>query len=116
MSLDELRTVAIEGCKVIPDDCGPVRTVGQYAWLIRSPANCKIRRTVGGIKWQAPPILSEERILDYKLSSSTYVGLIFNSGYPKLCCGIRFYYPKGGVEMKDVPNHFYHYPDRTFFV
>jgi hypothetical protein len=29
MSLNEQRTVAVEGYKVIPDDCGPVRTVGQ---------------------------------------------------------------------------------------
>ena len=27
MSLNEQRTVAVEGYKVIPDDCGPVRTV-----------------------------------------------------------------------------------------
>ncbi len=117
MSLNEQRTVAGEGYKVIPDDCGPVRTVGQYGWLIRSPADCKIRRTADGVKWQAPPILPEERILGYKSFSGTYVDLILNSGYPKLCCGIRFYYPKQvGLMMKDVPNHFYHYPERTFFV
>ena len=117
MSLNEQRSVAVEGYKVIPDDCGPVRTVGQYGWLIRSPADCKIRRTADGVKWQAPPILPEERILGYKSFSGTYVDLILNSGYPKLCCGIRFYYPKQvGLMMKDVPNHFYHYPDRTFFV
>jgi hypothetical protein len=43
MSLNGQRTVAVEGYKVIPDDCGPVRTVGQYGWPIRSPADCKIR-------------------------------------------------------------------------
>jgi len=32
MSLNEQRTVAVEGYKVIPDDCGPVRAVGQYGW------------------------------------------------------------------------------------
>jgi hypothetical protein len=117
MSLNEQRAVAVEGYKVIPDDCGPVRTVGQYGWLIRSPADCKIRRTADGVKWQAPPILQEERILGYKSFSGTYIDLILNSGYPKLCCGIRFYYPKQvGLMMKDVPNHFYHYPDRTFLV
>ena len=43
-----------------------------------------------------------------------YVALILNSGYPKLCCGIRFYYPKNvGLMMKDIPNHFYQYPERT---
>ncbi len=94
MSLNEQRTVAVEGYKVIPDDCGPVRTMGQYGWLIRSPADCKIRRTADGVKWQAPPILEEERILGYKSFSGTYVDLILNSGYPKLCCGIRCYYPK----------------------
>ena len=42
---------------------------------------------------------------------------ILNSGYAKLCCGIRFYYPKQiGIMLKDIPNHFYHYPDRTFSV
>jgi hypothetical protein len=50
MSLNEQRTVAVEGYKVVPDDCGPVRTVGQYGWLIRSPADCKIRRTADGVK------------------------------------------------------------------
>jgi len=30
MSLDEQRSLAGGGYKVIPDDCGPVRTVGQY--------------------------------------------------------------------------------------
>ena len=117
MSLNEQRTVASEGYKVIPDDCGPVRLVGQYGWLIRSPADCKIRRTAEGVKWQAPPILSEERILGYKSFSGTYVDVILNSGYPKLCCGIRFYYPERvGLMMKDLPNQFYHYPDRTFLV
>ena len=46
-----------------------------------------------------------------------YVDTILNSGYAKLCCGIRFYYPKQlGIMLKDIPNHFYHEPDRTFSV
>src|SRR5580765_7314082 len=94
MSLNEQRSVAVEGYKVIPDDCGPVRTVGQYGWLIRSPADCKIRRTADGVKRQSRPMLPEERILGYESFSGTYADLILNSGYPKLCCGIRFYYPK----------------------
>jgi hypothetical protein len=102
MSLNEQRTVAVEGYKVIPDDCGPVRTVGQYGWLIRSPVDCKIRRTADGVKWQAPPILPEERILGYKSFSGTYVDLILNSGYPKLCCGIRSLSQAGGLMMKDA--------------
>src|SRR6266545_5239108 len=60
MGLDEQRTVAAGGYKVLPDDCGPVRLVGQYGWLIRSPVDCRIRRTAEGVKWQAPPILPEE--------------------------------------------------------
>lgn len=117
MPLDEQRALAAGGYKVIPDDCGPVRTVGQYGWLIRSPADCKIRRTADGIKWQAPPILPEERLLGFKPFSGMYIDPILNSGYPKLCCGIRFYYPKHvGMMMKDVPNHFYHFPGRTFYV
>ncbi len=117
MSIDEQRATAASGYKVIPDDCGPVRTVGQYGWIIRSPVDCRIRRTADGIKWQAPPILPEERLLGYKSFTGTYVDLILNSGYPKLCCGIRFYYPKHvGLMMKDIPNHFYHHPDRTFYI
>jgi hypothetical protein len=69
------------------------------------------------VKWQAPPILLEERLLGYKSFSGTYVDLILNSGYPKLCCGIRFYYPKHmGLMAKDIPNRFYHYLDRTYFL
>jgi hypothetical protein len=50
-------------------------------------------------------------------SSETYIDLILDSGYPKLCCGIRFYHPKQvGLMMKDVPNHFYHHLERAFFV
>jgi hypothetical protein len=117
MSLDEKRSLAAGGYKVLPDDCGPVRAVGQYGWVIRSPADCKIRRTAEGVKWQAPPVLPEERLLGFKSLSGTYVDLILNSGYPKLCCGIRFYYPRHvGMMMKDLPNHFYHFPDRTFYV
>ncbi len=117
MTLDEQRNLAVSGYKVIPDDCGPVRTVGQYGWLIRSPVDCRIRRTAEGVKWQAPPILPEERLLGYKSFSGTYVDLILNSGFPKLCCGVRFYYPKHvGLMMKDIPNRFYHYPERTYHV
>ena len=52
--------------------------------------DCKIRRTAEGVEWQAPPILPEERVLGYKLFSWNYVDSILNSGYPELCCGIRF--------------------------
>ena len=46
-----------------------------------------------------------------------YVDSILNSGFPKLCCGIRFYYPKQlGMMMKDLPNHFFFFPKRTFSV
>jgi hypothetical protein len=76
-----------------------------------------LRRTAEGVKWQSPPIEPEERLLGYKSFSGTYVDLILNSGYPKLCCGIRFYYPKHvGLMMKDIPNHFYHYPERTYAI
>ena len=38
-------------------------------------------------------------------------------GFPKLCCGIRFYYPHQiGIMLKDLPNHFYHFPKRGFSV
>ena len=117
MTLDEQRAVAAGGYKVLPDDCGPVRTVGNYGWLIRCPADIKLRRTPDGVRWQSPPILPEERLLGYKTFSGMYVDLILNSGYPKLCCGIRLYYPKHvGLMMKDLPNAFYHMPDRTFSV
>ncbi len=117
MTLDEQRGLAASGYKVLPDDCGPVRTVGSYGWLIRCPADIKLRRTAEGVKWQSPPIEPEERLLGYKSFSGTYVDLILNSGYPKLCCGIRFYYPKHvGLMMKDIPNHFYHYPERTYAI
>jgi hypothetical protein len=117
MTLDEQRGLAASGYKVLPDDCGPVRTVGNYGWLIRCPADVKLRRTADGVKWQSPPILPEERLLGFKTFSGMYVDLILNSGYPKLCCGIRFYYPKHiGLMMKDIPNHFYHFPDRTYSV
>lgn len=117
MSLDEQRQLAAGGYKVVPDDCGPVRMVGQYGWVIRSPADCRIRRTAEGVKWQAPPILPEERLLGYKSFSGTYVDTILNSGYAKLCCGLRFYYPRQvALMMKDLPNHFYHFPNRTYSV
>ena len=46
-----------------------------------------------------------------------YVDTILNSGFPKLCCGLRFYYPKQlGMMMKDLPNHFYHLPQRKFSI
>lgn len=117
MTLQQQRELAASGYKVLPDDCGPVRMVGQYGWLIRCPVDCRIRRTAGGFKWQAPPILPEERLLGYKSFSGTYVDTILNSGYAKLCCGIRLYYPKPiGIMLKDIPNHFYHFPHRTFSV
>ena len=117
MPLHEQRALAADGYKVLPDDCGPVRMVGQYGWLVRCPVDCKIRRTKDGLKWQAPEILPEERLLGYKSFSGMYVDTILNSGYAKLCCGIRFYYPKQlGIMLKDIPNHFYHYPERTFSV
>jgi hypothetical protein len=102
--------LAAGGYKVLPDDCGPVRTVGNSGWLIRCPADVKLRRTASGVQWQSPPILPEERLLGYKTFSGMYVDLILNSGYPKLCCGLRLYYPKHiGLMMKDLPNRFYHY-------
>ena len=66
MTLDEQRALAAGGYKVLPDDCGPVRTVGSYGWLIRSPADVKLRRTASGVQWQSPPIAPEERLLGYK--------------------------------------------------
>lgn len=49
--------------------------------------------------------------------TGTYVDVILKSGYPKLCCGIRFYHLKQiGLMMKDISNHFYHVPERTFCV
>ncbi len=117
MSLEEQRNLAASGYKVIPDDCGPVRFVGQYGWLIRSPADCRMRRKGSGFEWQSPPILPEERLLGYKSFSGMYVDTILNSDFPKLCCGIRFYYPKQlGMMMKDLPNHFYHLPKRPFSI
>lgn len=117
MALEEQRALAASGYKVLPDDCGPVRTVGNYGWLIRCPVDVKLRRTASGVQWQSPPILPEERLLGYKSFTGMYVDLILNSGYPKLCCGVRLYYPKHvGLMMKDLPNHFYHYPDRTFSI
>ena len=117
MPLEEQRELAASGYKVLPDDCGPVRMVSQYGWVIRSPADCRIRRKGSGFEWQSPPILPEERLLGYKSFSGMYVDSILNSGFPKLCCGIRFYYPKQlGMMMKDLPNHFYHFPNRTFSV
>jgi len=117
MTLEEQRALAASGYKVLPDDCGPVRAVGSYGWVIRSPADVKLKRTADGVRWQSPPILPEERLLGYKSFSEMYVDLILNSGYPKLCCGIRFYYPKHvGLMMKDLPNVFYHAPDRSFSV
>lgn len=117
MSLHEQRDLAATGYQVLPDDCGPVRFAGQYGWVIRAPADCRIRRKGGGFEWQSPPILPEERLLGYKSFSGMYVDTILNSGFPKLCCGIRFYYPKQlGIMMKDLPNHFYYYPQRTFSV
>ena len=96
--------LAAGGYKVLPDDCGPVRTVGNSGWLIRCPADVKLRRTASGVQWQSPPILPEERLLGYKTFSGMYVDLILNSGYPKLCCGLRLYYPKHiGLMMKDRP-------------
>ncbi len=117
MPLPAQRELAAGGYKVLPDDCGPVRMAGQYGWLVRCPVDCRIRRTKTGVKWQAPDIRPEERLLGYKSFSGMYVDTILNSGYAKLCCGIRFYYPHDlGIMLKDVPNHFYHYPERTFSV
>lgn len=117
MSLHEQMSLAAGGYKVLPDDCSAVRVVGQYGWLIRSPADCKIRRSPEGIQWQAPPIRPEERLVGLKTFSGTYVDGLLTSGYPKLCCGLRFLYPKHvGMMMKDLPNRFYHYPNRTFYV
>ncbi len=84
MSLDDQRNLAASGYKVIPDDCGPVRFVGQYGWLIRSPADCRIRRAAKGFEWQSPPILPEERLLGYKSYSGMYVDSILNSGFPQV--------------------------------
>lgn len=117
MPLSEQREVAASGYKVIPDDCGPVRFVGQYGWLIRSPADCRIRKKGSGFEWQSPPIRPEEQLLGYKSFSGMYVDTILNSGFPKLYCGIRFYYPMQlGMMMKDLPNHFYYFPKRTFSI
>lgn len=117
MPLSEQREVAASGYKVIPDDCGPVRFAGQYGWLIRSPADCRIRRKGSGFEWQSPPIRPEEQLLGYKSFSGMYVDTILNSGFPKLYCGIRFYYPMQlGMMMKDLPNHFYYFPKRTFSI
>ncbi|MEO8325933.1 MAG: hypothetical protein ABI618_08795 [Nitrospirota bacterium] len=117
MALSEQREVAASGYKVIPDDCGPVRFAGQYGWLIRSPADCRIRRKGSGFEWQSPPIRPEEQLLGYKSFSGMYVDTILNSGFPKLYCGIRFYYPMQlGMMMKDLPNHFYYFPKRTFSI
>ena len=74
MNLDDQRKLAASGYKVIPDDCGPVRFVGQYGWLIRSPADCRIRRAGKGFEWQSPPILPEERLLGYKSFSGDVCG------------------------------------------
>ena len=52
MTLDEQRALAASGYKVLPDDCGPVRTVGSYGWLIRCPADVKLRRTADGVRGQ----------------------------------------------------------------
>jgi len=117
MPLQAQRELAAGGYTVLPDDCGPVRMAGQYGWLVRCPVDCRIRRTQHGVKWQAPEIRPEERLLGYKSFSGMYVDTILNSGYAKLCCGIRFYYPHYlGIMLKDLPNHFYHYPRRTFSV
>jgi hypothetical protein len=117
MSLNEQRALASGGYRVMPDDCSAVRVVGQYGFLVRSPADIKIRRTADGVKWQSPSIQPEERLLGYKTYSGTYVDTILNSGYPKLCCGLRFYYPKHlAMMMKDVPNPFFHFPNRTFSI
>ena len=117
MSLEEQRELASGGYKVLPDDCGPVRMAGQYGYLIRSPAEVRMRRAGEGFEWQSPEIRSEERLLGYKSFSGMYVDTILNSGYPKLCCGIRFYYPHQiGIMLKDLPNHFYHFPKRGFSV
>ncbi len=48
MSLEEQRELAAGGYKVLPDDCGPVRMAGQYGYLIRSPPDCRIRRSGDG--------------------------------------------------------------------
>ena len=90
MPLSEQRETAAGGYKVLPDDCGPVRMAGQYGWLVRCPVECRIRRTKTGVKWQSPEIRPEERLLGYKSFSGMYVDTILNSGYAKLCCGIRF--------------------------
>ncbi len=117
MPLSEQRDVAAGGYTVLPDDCGPVRMAGHYGWLVRCPVDCRIRRTKDGLRWQAPEIRPEERLLGYKSFSGMYVDTILNSGYAKLCCGIRFYYPRHvGLMLKDIPNHFYHDPSRTFSV
>ncbi len=117
MSLPQQRDLAASGYKVLPDDCSAVRVVGQYGFLVRCPADIKLRRTADGVKWQSPMIQPDERLLGYKTYSGTYVDTILNSGYPKLCCGLRFYYPKHlGMMMKDVPNPFFHFPNRTFFL
>jgi hypothetical protein len=117
MPLSDQREVAAAGYKVIPDDCGPVRFVGQYGWVIRSPADCRVRRKGSGFEWQSPSIRPEEQLLGYKSFSGMYIDTILNSGFPKLYCGIRFYYPKQlGMMMKDLPNHFYHFPKRTFSI
>ena len=117
MTLEEQRELAAGGYKVLPDDCGPVRMAGQYGYIIRSPADVRMRRAGDGFEWQSPEIRPEERLLGYKSFSGMYVDTILNSGYPKLCCGIRFYYPHQiGIMLKDIPNHFYHFPKRGFSV
>jgi hypothetical protein len=117
MEMQEQMSLAANGYKVAPDDCSAVRVIGQYGWLIRSPADCKIRRAPKGFTWQSPPIRPEERALGFNTFSGMYVDGLFNSDYPKFCCGLRFYYPKHlAMMMKDLPNPFYHNPDRTFRV
>jgi hypothetical protein len=117
MPREEQQQLAADGYKVLPDDCSAVRLVGNYGWLIRSPADVKIRRAPKGFTWQSPPILPEERLLIYKTFSGMYVDGLLTSDYPKLCCGLRFYYPKHvAIMMKDLPNAFHHNPNRTFCV
>ena len=118
MPLHEQRTLAADGYKVLPDDCGPVRMVGQYGWLVRMSGGLQASPDERWIEMAgAPKSFPKNGCLDTnRFPGCTWIRFL-NSGYAKLCCGIRFYYPKQlGIMLKDIPNHFYHYPERTFSV
>ncbi len=48
----DLQRAALQGRKVSPADCPPIRVVSQFGYLVKSPAHCVIWRGSSNLRWR----------------------------------------------------------------